>query len=388
MDDTNRPTSKKRTRNVSGLSEEQVQQKRNIDRKAQRAFRQRTRDRIAQLEHDLAELEDSSGQREAQYQTQIDDLRADNQQLLRRLESIASLATSSTVPGEIAFAGLHESPTVWRGVTQPSQPAGVAGVAEGHPDDRDDTGMSAASVQRSQLGPAGAGSQQSAPPFQVPRPDIDCDGPDAHSMNRNNSADLSSDPTIIVRHASIPSVDAFRLPETYRNHRPPPSPPALAEISNDTNSTSIHSPAEAVSVAQETPRGDESHLVGMRPVFAVLPVHISPTCPLDQILLGFFNSQRELLGSGASPETVIGPPRPSAKVLIRPGSSSSIDPISKVMSEVMMTFLYVGKAEQLALFYLMHQTMRVRFSVPLYLFEFRLITKHSGEYLPRERTIN
>ena len=66
---------KKRTRNISDLTEEQIQQKRHVDRKAQRAFRQRTRDRISSLEQELTELKESSDQREAHFQNETKALR-------------------------------------------------------------------------------------------------------------------------------------------------------------------------------------------------------------------------------------------------------------------------------------------------------------------------
>ncbi|KAK6227380.1 hypothetical protein QIS74_00935 [Colletotrichum tabaci] len=50
----------KRVRAVEALSEEQVQRKRNVDRMAQRAFRQRTKDRISDLEQQLAHEQEMS----------------------------------------------------------------------------------------------------------------------------------------------------------------------------------------------------------------------------------------------------------------------------------------------------------------------------------------
>jgi hypothetical protein len=103
-----------------------------------------------------------------------------------------------------------------------------------------------------------------------------------------------------------------------------------------------------------------------RHVHTVLPAHVAPTCPLDQILIGFFNSHRDMLSKGAPLDNVIGPPRASVKILIHPERATSVPLVSKVMSEVMSTYPYVGKPEQLALFYLMHQTMRVSFWMIFY----------------------
>ncbi|WQF77422.1 Putative basic-leucine zipper domain superfamily [Colletotrichum destructivum] len=50
----------KRVRAVEALSEDQVQRKRNVDRMAQRAFRQRTKDRISDLEQQLEHAQEMS----------------------------------------------------------------------------------------------------------------------------------------------------------------------------------------------------------------------------------------------------------------------------------------------------------------------------------------
>jgi hypothetical protein len=97
-------------------------------------------------------------------------------------------------------------------------------------------------------------------------------------------------------------------------------------------------------------------------VFTLLPVHIAATCPLDSILLGFLNSRREMLSKGTAIDVVVGPIKASVKALVQVDQSVHVHPLSRVMSEVLSTYALVGKAEQMALFYLMHQTMRVRYS--------------------------
>jgi hypothetical protein len=105
-DEADQRVQKKRTRNISELTQEQIQQKRSIDRKAQRAFRQRTKDRITHLEQDLAELEEASRRREKQLQDELKILRENNQLLLRRLEGIAYI---STFPAHIDIADITRS---------------------------------------------------------------------------------------------------------------------------------------------------------------------------------------------------------------------------------------------------------------------------------------
>lgn len=95
MKDSESRATKKRARTISNLTEEQIQQKRNVDRKAQRAFRQRTKDCIASLEQQVVELQESSKQREHELQQDIQKLRKRDESLLRSLENIASLMSST-----------------------------------------------------------------------------------------------------------------------------------------------------------------------------------------------------------------------------------------------------------------------------------------------------
>jgi hypothetical protein len=97
MDAIDPRANKKRIRTISELTEEQIQQKRQVDRKAQRAFRQRTRDRIADLECQVAQLQQSSSRRESELHHEIRILSNQNKTLARRLANIAGLATNSHV---------------------------------------------------------------------------------------------------------------------------------------------------------------------------------------------------------------------------------------------------------------------------------------------------
>lgn len=108
MDETDSRAMKRRTRTISDLTEEQIQQKRRIDRKAQRAFRQRTRDRISDLERHVIEIQESSIQQEAQLRHELQSLREQNKILNHRLASIAELAATSGSPnGEVADLHNH-----------------------------------------------------------------------------------------------------------------------------------------------------------------------------------------------------------------------------------------------------------------------------------------
>lgn len=122
---------------------------------------------------------------------------------------------------------------------------------------------------------------------------------------------------------------------------------------------SIH-PHITAAVSSSTSPNADHYSTSAKPVFTVLPAHVAPTCPLDQILLGFLETNWTLLSQGALRERIVGEEKASVKALIHAELALSVHPVVKVMSEVMSTYLSVGKPEQLALFYLMHQTMRVR----------------------------
>ncbi|KIN06811.1 hypothetical protein OIDMADRAFT_107891 [Oidiodendron maius Zn] len=130
------------------------------------------------------------------------------------------------------------------------------------------------------------------------------------------------------------------------------------EVASISKAASQPDPLSALLVSGNSFATNSRLFADTRPVSAVLPLHVSPTCPLDQILIGFFNSHRNILSRGMLLETVIGPQKASVKALVHTELSHSVHPLTKVMSEVMSTYPYVGKPEQLALFYLMHQTMR------------------------------
>lgn len=59
-------------------------------------------------------------------------------------------------------------------------------------------------------------------------------------------------------------------------------------------------------------------------------------------------------------DTILGPHKPSVKVLFEAESSSSVHPLSGVLSEVLSTFPNVNRMEKLGFFYLMYHTMKVR----------------------------
>lgn len=83
----------KRRRITSGLTAQQIQHKRELDRKAQRASRDRTKARIQELENDLARIKASHTPSDQSIFEELQSLREENRRLKACLESIGQFAT-------------------------------------------------------------------------------------------------------------------------------------------------------------------------------------------------------------------------------------------------------------------------------------------------------
>lgn len=85
-------TRARRNRKVSALTAHQVQQKRDLDRKAQRALRQRVKSRLQDLEDDLARAKADCSVRERNLMESVQQLRDENRKLRSYLDSIGQFA--------------------------------------------------------------------------------------------------------------------------------------------------------------------------------------------------------------------------------------------------------------------------------------------------------
>jgi hypothetical protein len=86
-----------RVRTISSLTQEQAQRKRDSDRKAQRALRQRTNSRIQALEEQLAVLKAERIQENNTSTTKIKALRKDNEDLRRHLRRMGAVVADGIV---------------------------------------------------------------------------------------------------------------------------------------------------------------------------------------------------------------------------------------------------------------------------------------------------
>lgn len=84
--------SKRRARTISSLTQEQVRKKRENDREAQRAFRQRTKMRIHVLEDEVVELKAEHRELERSRKTELQALIEDNRALRSQIQRLTQLA--------------------------------------------------------------------------------------------------------------------------------------------------------------------------------------------------------------------------------------------------------------------------------------------------------
>lgn len=94
------PGPKKRVRTISNLTQEQIRKKRDNDREAQRAFRERTKTRIQALEDELTVLKSERNGEDISSIQVVKDLREENASLKIQLRRIREIANSTAAQAE------------------------------------------------------------------------------------------------------------------------------------------------------------------------------------------------------------------------------------------------------------------------------------------------
>lgn len=298
-------TSGKRPRTISNLTQEQIQHKRNVDRKAQRAFRQRTKDCIKNLEQEFAQLQETCTHKDQELQA----VREHNETLVHCLENIL----------ELVSATLRQSRHV----------------------DNDGPGFGRRSTKPN--------PQQLWMYLPILIKGIESLG----SGQENESEQPDPEPSSAARQLRPRTPDVEELPS---------EPITTAATPAETPQSQLGSAFGALPTPCSTLMPMASHLIVPTSVSVVIPSHLPPTCPLDKILLDFKASRRDLLAEGMAPDILAGPPRPTMKALIDSELVDSVHPLSGIMSQVLSTFPYVHMTEKLAFFYLMYHTTRVSYS--------------------------
>jgi hypothetical protein len=104
-------------------------------------------------------------------------------------------------------------------------------------------------------------------------------------------------------------------------------------------------------------------------VASVLPQHNEPSWLFDRILLDLVHSQRDLLRRGGSASEAVGPPSFQAAAFVHLAARELIDPVSRVITDVMVTFEEIQVPERLACAWLLHRVLQVRATTSLVILE-------------------
>ncbi|KAL3457226.1 hypothetical protein BJX64DRAFT_293304 [Aspergillus heterothallicus] len=353
-------------RKVSTLTTQQVQHKRDLDRKAQRALRQRIKSRMQDLEDDLARARSDCSVREQKMMEEIQLLREDNRKLRSYLDSIGQFAINGAA-GENGSVDDAATPDLALPLDEdeplldtednrepltydqpqpnpatlpdraPNQAQGDA--SEGNQLSWLRDSLAVHDTPRGQLNASVPATYQHANPSvahinQINLPSPETDG----SLNRVHTREYMQTPVQRDRHID-------QLP-----HAAPESITAPAQ--------SMLSPAWAPSLHPAFYPPSPSTGIA-----SVLPKHTTATCPLDQILLDFIQSRRSMVAKGYSMDLVLGSSHPSVQAILYPGPPTpEVHDTSRVLGEVLTTFSHVSLPEKLAFMFVMYRTMRWQIS--------------------------
>ncbi|KAK0639320.1 hypothetical protein B0T16DRAFT_338170 [Cercophora newfieldiana] len=84
-----------------------------------------------------------------------------------------------------------------------------------------------------------------------------------------------------------------------------------------------------------------------------------PTCPLDSLLLDFLSERRQRAAEGLSPSEILGPRYPSVSSLLNPSLTPYTHPLSKVFTDILARFPDISALpERVAVLYIMFLIMR------------------------------
>ncbi|KAH7063313.1 hypothetical protein B0J12DRAFT_642311 [Macrophomina phaseolina] len=336
------------SRGVANLTPEQLARKRQNDREAQRAIRERTKQQIERLNNRIRELESQQPYHELQMALRAKEaVQAENDDIRRRLSSVMSL-----IQPILGTHGLNE----------------LAAAAERSPlqlppheaaDPRAQQHMQLADQRAYHHGtPHAQDSQQ-------PHDQTAASSPGSQSANGRHwgSAFPGVPPTSHVRgwHPQQPSYDQPRSnihPDLEFGQN---SDERLGvNFLLDNNRAKLNN-----GLPHNGPVPPGMHSSGLdfngRPLEAwnTLPRTIEATCPLDSLLLDFLAERHAQAAEGAPIKTLVGPPYPDFTYLLNPERPDQSHPLSKVFTDILRTFPDIsGLPERVAVLYIMFLVMR------------------------------
>ncbi|KAK5168189.1 uncharacterized protein LTR77_006757 [Saxophila tyrrhenica] len=346
---TIKPKQRRKPRAVSHLEPERLQRKRQVDRKAQAALRDRARSRVQTLEAEVELLSKTAEQRERHHVAQVTALQEQNTRLRERLDSIAHLILHGENDMARATRPTPQSPSCHDDHNLLRTPGeGSVGDAPGH------SGMQGGSATGNNDDvtagcPSGDHSMAS-------------NGTDPPIFSECPSDQVSGSHSDDFRRGDVPHSPEAPISADGQSYSVSPSELGAPDQSQglmDGGGTSdaIQRMRNLDSDASTSAKNAPSPAFCQGPA-AISCTHLQSTCILDTILVNFYSGQRKLLQEGASLLTVLGPSRPYVATIVHPGSQSNHHPICRIIEDVMSTFGQIQAPEKLGIVFKMHATLR------------------------------
>lgn len=326
-----------RRRKVADLTEEEKQRKRDMDRHAQQAFRERTKAQILDLEEKVETLHRQASEKEATWRHENTRLRKQVQRLSQLLREIRDLTGHFAEPMldlehdrmaiDSAARTEHRSPesiidAVQHNAAEHTSGDGTLDVSKGPqaPQVPSATQRPASSLQhgsqdrsfRSAMHIASSSSQNEAPHM-------------SQGMEPSDEGHVEMACETIDERSTLP---AFFPPTPHSAQSIPPCvPPPIITLRRGVHDTTCD--------------------------------HSFRTCPFDHILVSHVELKRADIAKGQSISTAIGPLELDIAGIFQPEKAARSHELSRMLVEMMLTFAHVNWPERVAFMYKIHKTMRV-----------------------------
>ncbi|KAH7083506.1 hypothetical protein BKA63DRAFT_154158 [Paraphoma chrysanthemicola] len=354
------------------------------EQRAQQAFRQRTRDYIADLEERLATQARTSSRKVAKLNSEVQELRRRCQALQRRLHSIGQIA--SEAGGEDGVSQIresHERQDVHGdyeilGEQSYDEYGGHGDASNQYNPNFNKRNTNIRSNGRPQSAAAdGAGhsdailghytTHTTTHAQQLPTPATTHNfiaSPVTTTANSiaDSTLNLYHNAHLPTQHATSPSRPSPTAPQSQHSE-------TLQHSHQPTTENSQHpehqTQAQGRSLSEPSPHATHEkfdHDQTPYALSAILPQHVPPTCPLDRLLLNLLQSRADMVTHGLSTETVLGPAKGVVIGFLDQSLTTTVHPISRIISEILSTFPNIALPEKMGMFYKMHLTIRWQIS--------------------------
>lgn len=344
-----------RRRKVADLNEEQKQRKRNMDRQAQQAFRERTKAQIHDLKEKVETLHRQASENGDTWRHENARLRKQVQRLSQRLREIRDLTGDLTEP----MLDLEHNRMLIDSAAQTVHPATNATSPESIIDavrdnaadellaaDRplSDATLDVVKHRHNDEGPGAPQIPSATQRYASCLQNVNQDSP------LNSAMDVAS------------SVSQNEAPHMNRGIEPSDDRSHVATAYETINAGSIlpaflpPTPHSAQSIPPCVPPPITTL---RREVYETTCDHSHRTCPFDHILVNHVELKRADIARGQSISSAIGPLEPDIAGIFQPEKAARSHELSRMLVEMMLTFAHVNRPERIAFMYKIHKTMRV-----------------------------